>query len=103
MQGIKEDIDKLLITKLRWRKGQKEALEAFRGQGNPSGVDIVYSSISQSTLDKETVVGLQEKFLYVMEILQSADENPTSQNIKALAMLEQRFNEMVSKWNALNK
>jgi len=103
LQGIREDIDKQLETKLRWRKGQKEAWEAFRGQGNPSGTDIVYSSISQSTLDKETIVGLQEKFLYVMEILQSADEQPTRQNVKALTILEQRFNEMVSKWNELNK
>ena len=101
LQDIRESIDKQLSSKTNWKKGQKEALETFRGKGNAGGADIVYSSISETTLDQETIVGLQEKFLFVMEILQSADEQPTSQNLEALKILEKRLREMLAKWDNL--
>lgn len=101
LQDIRDKIDKLLETKTKWKKSQKETLVAFRGRGNASGADIVYSSISETPLEKETIVGLQEKFLFVMEILQSADEKPTSQNLEALNILEKRLREMLTKWDTL--
>lgn len=103
LQDIREAIDKQLSTKTKWKKGEKEVLEAFIGQGKASGADIIYSSIYQTTLDKETIVGLQEKFLFIMEILQSADEQPTSQNLEALKILDKRFKEMLAKWDTLKK
>ena len=81
------------------KKAKKRLLEAFRGNGNPSGADIVYSSISETAWTKSPVVGLQEKLLFVMEIFQSADAQPTVQNLKALDILDKRLNEMVEKWN----
>jgi hypothetical protein len=102
LQDIRESIDRKLNSQTIWKKGKKEVLEAFRGQGNPSGADIVYSSISETTLDKETVVGIQEKFLFVMELLQSADDEPTTQNMKALEILDNRLKEMIAKWNQLH-
>ena len=101
LQDIRDAIDKLLETKTKWKKGQKESIEALRGKGNASGADIVYSSISETPLEKETIVGLQEKFLFVMEILQSADEQLTSQNLEALNILEKRLREMLTKWDTL--
>lgn len=101
LQDIRESIDKLLETKTKWKNGQKEILEVFRGNGNPSGADIVYSSISETALENETVVSLQEKLLFVMEIFQSADAKPTEQNMKALDLLDKRLKEMVEKWNTL--
>jgi len=101
LQGIRESIDKLFETKTKWKKGQKETLKAFRADGKPSGADIVYSSISETSLDKESIVGLQEKFLFVMEIFQSADAEPTEQNLKALDVLDIRLKEVIEKWNRL--
>jgi len=101
LQDIRETIDKQLDTGTKWKTGQKEALMAFRGEGNPNSLDVIYNSISQSELDNETVVGLQQKFLYIMELFQSADVEPTSQNLHALDILDQRLKEMVNKWNTL--
>jgi hypothetical protein len=101
LQGIRSTIDRQLETQTKWKKGKKEELKAFRGQGNVNDVDIVYSSISQTTLDKETIVGLQKKFLYVMKVLESADAEPTVQNMEALKILDKRLHEMIDKWNTL--
>ncbi len=99
LQDIREEIDRFLNSSKKIKKGRKEALEAFRGNGNAGAQDIVYSSISNTHLDKETIVGLQEKFLFVMEILGSADAQPTTQNLDALKILDNRLKEMIDRWN----
>jgi len=102
LQDIREAIDQLLDSGSKLKKGKREALETFRGGGNAKATDIVYSSISETNLDQETIVGLQQKFLFVMEVLESTNAQPTSQNIKALMILDKRLKEMVDRWNTIN-
>lgn len=101
LQEIRESIDQQLNSGKKLKASKKQSLEVFRGKGNAGASDIVYSSISETPLEKETVVGLQEKFLFLMEVLGSADAQPTTQNIETLKILDNRLKEMVAKWNDL--
>jgi hypothetical protein len=49
----------------------------------------------------ETIVSLQEKYLFMLEILQSADRRPTQQVVEGLEKLEQRLREMLEKAKVL--
>ena len=49
------------------------------------------------------MVSLQDKFLYMMAVLQGADVRPTSQAVAAIDKLKIRKNEMISRWKAMNK
>ena len=52
---------------------------ALLGTGSPRDQDILYGSIRAVSPEKETIIGLQNKLIYMMNVLQSADVNPTSQ------------------------
>jgi photosystem II stability/assembly factor-like uncharacterized protein len=102
LQSIREIMDRLLANpKTKWGKGKKEQVVALRGNGSPDIPDIIYGSASESTLDQETIVGLQDKFLHMMAILQSADSKPTSQSISAVEKLKVRKDEMIARWKSL--
>jgi len=102
LQKIRQQIEtKTNNPKSRWKKGQKEIWENFRGRGEPNGGDVVYGNIRESTLDDETIVSLQDKFLYMMEIFQSVDAKPTQQAMDAMAMLNKRLEEMKAKWEGM--
>jgi photosystem II stability/assembly factor-like uncharacterized protein len=104
LQAIREAIDvKLNNPKAKWAKGKKEQVVAFRGSGSPDNPDVLYGSITEVLLSQETIVGLQDKFLHMMAILQSADVKPTAQAMLAIDKLKTRKEEMVSRWKALNK
>lgn len=80
-----------MITKLESGKLTKDEiikLKAKIGFGNPSGADILYGSIYETSPDKETLVGLQEKFLHMLHVLQTVDAQPTPQSILAIEKLE---------------
>jgi photosystem II stability/assembly factor-like uncharacterized protein len=101
LQKITEIIDeKLANPKTKWAKGKKELITSFRGNGLPDNPDVLYGSISATSLENETVVGLQEKLLFLMALLQSADAKPTTQAIAGVETLSKRVEEMVSKWKA---
>jgi hypothetical protein len=70
---------------------------ALRGSGTPEYPDILYDSISAVDPKEETVVGLQQKLLFMMNVVQGADARPTAQTVDAvkrltamLPLLEQR-------------
>ena len=67
-------------------------LQAKLGSGNPSGADILYGSIYETSPEKETLVGLQEKFLHMLHVLQTVDAKPTPQSILAIEKLEASLN-----------
>ena len=94
LQDMREAIDDKLAKPGKWKKGLKEALEKFRGKGAPAAGDMLYGNIAASTLEEETVVGLQEKLLFVLEVLQSADARPPAQVQEAVAALVKRAEEM---------
>ncbi len=104
LQVIREAIDaKLMDPKVKWRKGKKEQFMAIRGSGSPDNPDVTYGRITEETLSQETVVGMQDKFLYMMAILQGADAKPTSQAMTAVDKLSARKEEMVNRWKAMNR
>jgi hypothetical protein len=64
------------------------ALQELRGSGAPGNPDATYGSIYETPVDEETIVGLQDKLLFVLEVLQSADAAPTAQARAAVEALE---------------
>ncbi|HJS73789.1 MAG TPA: glycoside hydrolase, partial [Vicinamibacteria bacterium] len=57
----------------------REAWRTLRGGGEAGEPDTLYGSIRETAPEEETLVGLQEKFLYMMKLLQQADARPTAQ------------------------
>ena len=98
LQGIREAIDDALEGLTRDRR---DAWMSFRGLGNPSEPDISYGSIYESFPEEETVVGLQQKFLYLLKVFQQADARPTSQALDAVETLQQRLGLLGQGWEDL--
>jgi len=102
LQSIREEIDLALKdSKRKWKKLQQEGFKSLRGNGEPDGADIMYSSISESPVEKETIVSLQEKFLYMLASIQSVDAKPTKQAVDAVNRLTNRLAELTEKWAAI--
>ncbi len=86
---LRNTIDlKLGNQKTKWAKGKKEQLVRLRGEGLPENPDVMYGSISHTNIEKETIVGLQEKLLYLMAVLQSTEAKPTSAQVEAVTILK---------------
>ncbi len=102
LQTLREQIDAALSnTKRKWKPGQKEALVALRGSGDPDGGDFLYGSIREDVLEKESVVGLQGKMLFMLSVLQSADAQPTQQAGDACTKLLQRSKHLTESFSRL--
>jgi photosystem II stability/assembly factor-like uncharacterized protein len=97
LQVIRESIDKMLTAK----SSRQDALLKFRGQGAPNDGDIIYGSIYESELENETIVGLQSKLLYLLNVLQNADAKPTLKTQEASGILNKRVTEMASIWKSV--
>jgi hypothetical protein len=61
----------------------------------------LYGSITAVPPERETVVGLQEKFLFMQTLLQGADAKPTAQAIAAIAELQKTLAAVKTRWEAL--
>ena len=46
-------------------------------------------------------MGLQQKFLYMLKLLQQADARPTSQALDAVEKLQERLRFLVRRWEEL--
>ncbi len=79
------------------------ALKQFRGNGAAGNPDTMYGSITHTPADRETVVGLQHKFLFMMNLIQSADVMPTSQTQEGVKKLEATLKQMQERWKTLVK
>jgi hypothetical protein len=75
----------------------------LRGAGEPGDPDILYGSIYEAPADEETVVGLQHKLLYILNILQGADARPTPQALEAVAKLQETLAALEERWEALRQ
>lgn len=96
LQNIREKLD----VKLNNRQLTKEELDKYaswRGSGLPGGGDILYGSIYAAAPDKETVVSLQEKFLFMLHVLQTVDARPTPQSMLAIEKLEESLKIIMSR------
>lgn len=101
LYDIREAVDVKLAS--RYTRPKKNAsLREFRGEGLPSNGDPLYGSIRESPLEEETVVGLQEKLLYLLVVLQNADARPTEALQIAVTKLEERTKELMARWQTLS-
>jgi photosystem II stability/assembly factor-like uncharacterized protein len=81
-QGFIDAIDRRL-SEGGLTEQAKDALLAIRGEGAPGDPDIVYSSIRYTPLERESFVGLQDKFQFILNVVQAADVRPTTQAVSA--------------------
>jgi photosystem II stability/assembly factor-like uncharacterized protein len=93
LQRIRETIDE--------NPSRSESWTRLRGEGAPGEPDTLYGSIREVPAEEETVTGLQEKFLYLMKLVQQADGRPTSQALDAVRALEQTRLALETRWNAI--
>jgi hypothetical protein len=77
---------------------RREEWTKLRGEGEPEEPDTLYGSITETSQEQETVVGLQQKFLYVLKLLQQADARPTSQVLDAVQKLQERLRSLARRW-----
>ena len=75
----------------------------MRGLGTPENPDVMYGSMAEVALEKETIVGLQDKLLYALAVLQGADARPSTPIMQAVDILISNEGEMVNRWKVLNR
>ncbi len=78
-------------------------LRKFRGAGTPGLPDLLYGSISQTPLERESVVGLQQKLLFLLSLLQGADARPTLQAVEAVEQLEEGRRSLLERWRKMRE
>jgi hypothetical protein len=94
---MKSRMDEQLQQSSRGRTQQVlDRGRSLRGQGAPGEVDVLYGRITQAPLERESIVSLQEKFLYMISVIQEADVTPTGPAKEAIAQLEYRKNELLA-------
>lgn len=93
LQDIKEAIDA--------KTNPNDTQMALRGNGIVGDPDTMYGSIRYTDPSKETLVGLQEKFLFMMNLLQAGDVKPTEQSIQAVHTLEKSMEKLKARWEEL--
>jgi hypothetical protein len=102
LQSIRKEMDaKLNNPKAKWKKGQQEKFKTLRGHGDPDGGDILYGSISETSVERESIVSLQDKFLFLLTVIQSSETRPTQQTEEAVNKLTNRFSELTAAWNSM--
>lgn len=102
LHSLREDAKaRLRSRKLRSKLSVK--IEKFMGEGKPENGDPLYGSIRERTMENETVVGLQNKLLYLLVVLQNADSKPTAPTEKAVQKILKRTEEMKTKWKSFSK
>jgi hypothetical protein len=101
-QGLRDAIDKAVQGSAGASAPLKKAAwEKLRGSGMPGDPDILYGSIAAEPDATETVAGLQEKLLYMLNLLQAADARPTAQARDAVAALQKTLIALEARWTAL--
>jgi hypothetical protein len=94
LQEIREAID---ARPPEARKG----LMALRGEGDPEDDDVLYGNATAVPAERETIVGLQQKLIYLMTLLQGADAGPTPQALAGVRQLQKTVESLKARWNAL--
>jgi photosystem II stability/assembly factor-like uncharacterized protein len=102
LQAIREVIDtRLNDPRTKWPKGKKELWIALRGEGAPGNQDVMYGSIYERTVEQETLVGLQQKWLFVLTLLQNADAKPTEATLASVARLKEITDALTVRWTKM--
>ncbi len=103
LQKIREAMDALLQnrTALGSQTQREASLRALRGAGVPGNPDLLYGSITATSADQETIVDLQNKFLFLLNLLQGAEARPTQQAMAGVRALQEMMETLARKWEAL--
>ena len=104
--GELHNLREVALMKLENKKldrKKKSNLSKFVGSGDPNNGDPLYGSIRETNLEDESLVGLQEKLLYLLVVLQNADTRPTKPTQEAVKKLVERTHEMQSKLKSISK
>lgn len=99
LQDLRESVEAQLNGKKKLKKAQYTALRDMVGEGAPENPDIIYGSITERP--NETIVGLQDKFLYMQLVFQNADVQPTTQAMAGLKRLQEIKEGLVKKREGL--
>jgi len=102
LQEVRDQID-IVLRSGGLDAGRTSALRGLRGDGVPDDPDIMYGGIYAAPDAAETVVGLQEKLLHMLNLLQAADAKPTTQAREAVASLLRTLAALEARWAALGK
>jgi hypothetical protein len=97
-QELRDRIDESIAA-----GGGHGQIAALRGAGEPGDPDILYGSIYETPVDEETVVGLQHKLLFILNILQGADARPTPQALEAVVKLQVTLEALEERWEELRR
>lgn len=89
---------KALLKRNILSKKKKALIQKFVGDGKPSDGDQLYGNIYSTPIDDETLVGLQEKLLYMLVVLQASDERPSQATVTAVDQLMAAKNALVTRW-----
>jgi len=103
LNGIRNEVNGKLTGNQKLRSKTRSAFEKFMGTGDPSNGDPLYGSIRESSLENENLVGLQEKLLYLLVVLQNADARPNAPLQEAVGKLLKRTQEMQAKWQSISR
>ncbi|MGD1945473.1 MAG: WD40/YVTN/BNR-like repeat-containing protein [Croceivirga sp.] len=85
----------------RVNKKVKAVRNKFIGEKDPSEGDQLYGSIYDVPFEDETLVGLQEKLLHTLIVLQASDKRPTEATITAVGQLLDMKDRFVKEWKKL--
>jgi len=101
LQDLRDIIETQLNGKKKLKKAQYTSLRDLIGAGSPELPDILYGSIYEKSADQETIVSLQDKYLYLLALFQSADARPTSQAMESVEKLNAIKKSLATKWESL--
>lgn len=101
LQDMRTAIEAQLNGKKKLKKAQYTSLRDMVGTGSPELPDVLYGSIYETSIERETIVSLQDKFLHVLAVLQSADTRPTNATLESVKKLQAIKAEMTKKWEGL--
>jgi len=100
LQGVIEAIDRLL-NDATLGETQRSALTSLRGVGAAGDPDVTYGSITHTDAGEETLVGLQHKLLFMLNVIQGADARPTTQASGAVQMLDSNTDILLERWKTI--
>lgn len=83
------------------KKNASDGLKRLRGNGAVGDPDTMYGSITHVPAENETLVGLQNKFLFMQNLLQAADVEPTSQTRSAIETLKGTLSAVKARYDKL--
>ncbi|NKI31001.1 glycoside hydrolase [Muricauda sp. DJ-13] len=91
-----------LLNTEKSRKRREAIAKKFIGNRDPNDGDQLYGSISALPFKDETLVGLQEKLLHVLVVLQASDSRPTQATVDAVEKLLETKDQFLNEWETIN-